>query len=346
MPQKLRATQSDVAKYAGVSQAMVSYVLNNNNSLKIPEETRQRILEAMNELEYVPNALARGLRSGQTKTIGLVVPDNSNPFFAEIARVIENLGFENGYSVILCNSDYDVEKENTYVDVLLAKQVDGMIFISSGGKRDAIQKLRDSHTPYVTVDHDIVGYQTDAIQIDYQMGGYLAARYLLELGHQRVACITGPNEFSSSSERVDGYLQALAEAGHTVDRSLIVSGDFRIRGGELAMNILLDLETPPTAVFACNDLMAVGAVQAARRRCIEVPEGLSVVGFDDIPLAEVLYPSLTTIRLPIAEIAANTMGTFLKQVQGKAGSEDSNGSNPLILQPKLIVRDSTCKKSS
>ena len=142
MANKSRSTQADIAKLAGVSQAMVSYVVNNNPNVKIPDETRQRILDAIKELEYVPNALARGLRSGQTKTIGLVVPDNSNPFFAEMARVIENLGFENGYSVILCNSDYELEKENAYVDVLLAKQADGVIFISSAEMKRSRRNCR------------------------------------------------------------------------------------------------------------------------------------------------------------------------------------------------------------
>lgn len=316
---------------------MVSYVVNGNEKVKIPEVTRQRILAAMSELEYVPNALARGLRSGRTKTIGLVVPDNSNPFFAEIARVIESIGFENGFSVILCNSDYDLAKEDAHVDVLLAKQVDGVIFCSSGGTGEAQQKLRASKTPLVTIDHDIAGMQTGSVQIDYQLGGHLATQHLLDLGHKRIGCITGPTQFSSSAERLDGYREALGKAGLEVDPALIVPGDFRIRGGESAMLKLLDLERPPSAVFAFNDLMAIGAMQGARIRGLQVPGDVSIIGFDDIPLAQALYPALTTIAQPITEIAQVVMEVFLNQVEPKPGT----GVDRFVLRPTLVTRDST-----
>jgi LacI family transcriptional regulator len=341
VPPKSRSTQTDVARRAGVSQAMVSYVVNGNATVKIPDETRQRILEAMTELGYVPNALARGLRSGQTKTIGLVIPDNANPFFAEIARVIENIGFKNGFSVILCNSDYDLAKENAHVDVLLAKQVDGVIFCSSGGTSEAQQKLQDGNTPWVTIDHDISGLQTGSVLIDYQLGGTLATQHLLALGHQRIGCITGPTQFSSSSERLDGYRHALKKAGLKVDPALIVPGDFRIRGGESAMLALLKLKRPPTAVFAFNDLMAIGAMQGARIRGLQVPGDLSIVGFDDIPLAQALYPTLTTVAQPINEIARFVMEILLGQVQGTPGELAATSDNRVVLKPTLVVRDST-----
>ncbi len=342
MSSKSRATQIDVARLAGVSQAMVSYVVNGSSAVKIPDETRQRIVEAMNALGYVPNALARGLRSGRTKTIGLVIPDNANPYFAEIARFIENIGFENGFSVILCNSDYDLDKENAHVDVLLAKQVDGVIFCSSGGTSEAQQKLRDGKTPWVTMDHDIAGLQTGSVLIDYQLGGYLATRHLLDLGHRRIGCITGPIQFSSSVERLDGYHQALLEAGHPVDPTLIIPGDFRIGGGEAAMLALLELELPPSAVFAFNDLMAIGAMQGARIRGLQVPGDVSIVGFDDIPLAQALYPTLTTVAQPMSEIARLVMEILLGQVRGKPGPFTATTDNRVVLNPGLVVRDSTC----
>lgn len=342
MSSKARATQIDVARLAGVSQAMVSYVVNGNGAVKIPDETRKRILEAMQTLGYVPNALARGLRSGRTKTIGLVIPDNANPFFAEVARFIENIGFENGFSVILCNSDYDLDKENAHVDVLLAKQVDGVIFCSSGGTSEAQQKLRDGKTPWVTLDHDISGLQTGSVLIDYELGGYLATRHLLDLGHDRIGCITGPTQFSSSTERLDGYRQALHEAGRSVDPTLIVPGDFRIRGGEAAMLALLKLDHPPSAVFAFNDLMAIGAMQGARIHGLQVPAEMSIVGFDDIPLAEALYPTLTTIAQPISEIARVVMMILLGQVQGGAGVPAPKAFNRVVLKPSLVVRASSC----
>lgn len=341
MSKKIRSTQADVAKLADVSQATVSYVVNNNLNVKIPDETRQRILDAMNELDYVPNGLARGLRSGQTKTIGLVVPDNSNPFFAEVAREIENLGFENGFSVILCNSDYDIAKESAYVDVLLAKQVDGVIFCSSGRTGDAHQKLLISQTPLVTFDHDIAGAQTRSVMIDYSFGGQLATNHLLDLGHRRIACITGPSQSSSNTDRLAGYTQTLKNAGIPFDPALIVAGDFRIGGGEAAMQQLLALAQPPSAVFAFNDLMAIGAIQAARKLGLHVPQNISIIGFDDIPLAQAIYPPLTTIAQPISEIAKVVMAIFIRQIQETSPPPGDSEGNQVVLQPTLVIRDST-----
>lgn len=339
---RTRATQTDIARRAGVSQAMVSYVVNGNTRVSIPDETRRRIEAVMQELGYVPNALARGLRSGQTRTIGLVVPDNTNPFFAEIARHIENLGFEKGFSVILCNSDYDLVKENAHVDVLLAKQVDGVIFCASGGATEARDKLRASKTPVVTIDHDISNLRNETVVIDYRLGGYLATRHLLDQGHRRVGCITGPRTLSSSTERLAGYQDALAEAGLKVDTGLIVPGDFRIQGGEAAALRLLNGRRRPSAIFAFNDLMAIGAIQSARILELKVPADVSVIGFDDIPLAQAIHPALTTIAQPISEIARLAMEVFLKQTQaGGTGTATPTAVPSLVLKPTLIVRSST-----
>ncbi len=336
-----RSTQADVARLAGVSQAMVSYVVNGNLQVKIPEETRQRIIEAMEKLSYIPNATARGLRSGKTRTIGLVVPDNSNPFFAEFAHIIENTGFTSGYSLILCNSDYDTEKEAGYVDVLLAKQVDGVIFISTGAKGQIQTKLNESQVPHVIVGGEISGSHADSVRIDYRQGGYLATRHLLELGHRKVACITGPDQFSSSSERIDGYTAALGEAGIPVDQQFIIPGDYRIHGGEVGLAHLLTLRPRPTAAFVCNDLMAIGVIQAARRLGVRIPEEFSVVGFDDIPLAQAMYPALTTIAQPIDEIARTAMSILLKQIQENPGIPKEKKTEKILLQPFLVIREST-----
>lgn len=343
MVQKVRSTQADVAKLAGVSQAMVSYIVNDNPNVTIPTETRQRILDAMSELGYVPNALARGLRSGQTKTIGLIVLDNTNPFIAELAHRIEDISFEKGYSAILCNSNYFVERENTYVEMLLAKQVDGVILIPSGDTEKVSQRLRESKTPFAIIGHDISGFQTDSITIDYQMGGYLATRHLLDLGHQKIGCITDPPPFT---ERVNGYYQALSEAGLPTDPELVVQGDFRITGGEVAATKLLKKENRPTAIFACNDLMAIGVVQAAHKLGIKIPDELSVVGFDDIPFVQAISPSLTTIVQPTFEIARIAMDMLFRQLLEKPEDNAAEGYSQLVLQPQLVIRNSTCENRS
>jgi len=338
---KTRATQTDIARRAGVSQAMVSYVVNGNTRVSIPDETRRRIEAVMEELGYVPNALARGLRSGQTRTIGLVVPDNTNPFFAEIARRIENLGYEKGFSVILCNSDYDLAKENAHVDVLLAKQVDGVIFCASGGSGGAQQRLLASKTPVVTIDHDISNQRDETVLIDYRLGGYLATRHLLEQGHRQIGCITGPRALSSSAGRLTGYRDALKESGLRADTALTVPGDFRIQGGEAAALKLLRGRRRPSAIFAFNDLMAIGAMQAARILGLSVPADVSIVGFDDIPLAQAIYPALTTIAQPISEIARLAMEVFFKQIRGGVSATATPAGPSVVLKPALITRSST-----
>jgi LacI family transcriptional regulator len=340
MATKIRPTQSDVAKVAGVSQAMVSYVLNRNEVVKVPQETRQRIFEAVAQLGYVPNHLARSLRSGQTQTIGLVVPDNSNPFFAEVARLIEDVVFQHGNSVILCNSDGDAAKESAYVDVLIAKQIDGVIFISANGSIKALKELQGSGIPYVIADRDIKNVQADLVLVDNRAGAYLATRHLIELGFRKIVCITGPHH-TSSATRVEGYRRAYTEAGIAVDPRLIVPGDYHIEGGLAAMNRVLDAGSLPDAVFACNDLMAIGAMRAIRSHGLQIPQDISVVGFDDIPLAQAIDPQLTTVSQPVAEIVKEVTRLLFIRIQNKKDAAAQGEPVKIMLQPRLIVRGST-----
>jgi LacI family transcriptional regulator len=337
---KKRPTQSDVAKLAGVSQSMVSYILNENTNLKISKETRQRVFEAMTRLGYVPNNLARSLRSGQTQTVGLVVPDNSNPFFAEIARQIEDLVFERGFSLILCNTDGDAHKESTYVDVLLTKQVDGVILISANGSTASLEHLQQSGIPYVLTDRNIEGVHADLVLVDNLVGGYLATRYLVELGMRRIACISGPVR-TSSGDRVKGYEKALAEAGIDLDPSLIVASTYTIEGGIASMNSLLDSGPAPDGLFACNDMIALGAMRAAREHGLRVPQDLSVVGFDDIVLAHAIEPQLTTISQPISEIVREVTRLLFVRIEQKMETVKEIEAQRIVLQPQLIVRNST-----
>ena len=230
----------------------------------------------MTEMGYQPNILARSLRRNETGTIGLIVPDNSNPFFAEVARTVEDMGFQNGYSVILCNSDDNLDKEAAYIQVLIAKQVDGVIFIAAGTRQDSLEELDRQGIPFVVADRDIKQTLADVVLVDNEQGGYDITRYLVALGHARVACIAGPSQLTPSADRVLGYRQALVESNLPVDDSLILPGDFRYEGGESAMGRLLRAEIPPTAVFCCNDLMAIGALRAIRNAGLLVPRDVSV----------------------------------------------------------------------
>ncbi len=326
-------TIQEVAKKAGVSPTTVSHVI--NNSRFVADETRQRVEAAMEELHYRPNALARSLRRGQTHTLGLILPDNSNPFFAEIAHSIETAAFEQGYSVILCNTEDDLDKEDLYVDVLSNKQVDGMIFVAAGNQTGSLHALLRHKLPVVIVDRDLPEVDVDAVLTDNQQGGYLATQHLIALGHQRIGCIAGPSHLTPSAQRVTGYREALMEAGLAVDDALIVRGDFHPESGCRAARALLDCHDAPTAIFACNDLMAVGVLRTVLELGRRVPDDLMIVGFDDIELASYTTPALTTVAQPKVEMGKQAVQMLIERMADK--------NRPLqrkVLQPKLIIRGS------
>lgn len=329
------ATIKDVAKTAGVSISTVSHVINETRF--VSDELRERVLNAMEKLNYHPNALARSLRLGETKTIGLIIPDNSNPFFAEVARTIEDIGYKNGYSVILCNSDGNLDKEAAYINMLITKQVDGIILISAGYQQEHLLELREFGIPFVVSDRDISPALADLVLVNNEQGGYDATRYLIGLGHRNIACITGPSDVTPSADRVHGYRRALTEARITIREDYIVPGDFRFRSGETAMTQLLRLDKLPTAVFACNDVMAIGALRALRNANLRIPDDISIVGFDDIPLASEITPALTTIAQPILEMATLSADLLISQIQEERTGDETRRT---VLDTRLVVRDS------
>lgn len=331
-------TINDVARLAGVSTTTVSHIINGTRF--VSDELKDRVDKAIVELGYRPNSLARGLRRGESKTIGLIVPDNSNPFFAEILRTIENIGHANGYSVILCNSDSDVEKEASYTELLYAKQVDGIVFVTTNNSIEHLQQLSHSGIPFVVVDRDLHIKDNDVILVDNFKGGYEATQYLIQLGHKRIACITGPSRLTPSADRVGGYRKALKDAGIQIDADCIVPGDFQVEGGESAMQQLLALKNVPTAVFACNDMMALGAMRALRKAGLSAPNDMSLIGFDNIALTSVVSPALTTVAQPMFEIAKSSFESLITRMQEKTSALPAR---KIILPTKLIIRES-CKK--
>jgi len=296
-----------VAERANVSVTTVSHVI--NETRPVSDELRQRVLAAMDELGYQPNLLARSLRQGKTHTIGMIIPDNANPFFAEMSRGVEDTSFEQGYSVILCNSDSNLDKELLYANVLAEKRVDGILFVAAGLSTERILDLQARRMPLVVVDRDLPEAAVDSVLTDNAQGGWLATHHLVELGHHRIGCITGPSDITPSAERITGYRQALDESGLPVDKALIVRGDFQYDSGYQAASQLLQMDDPPTAIFACNDLMAIGVMSAALKLGLHIPADLSVIGFDDVRLASFANPPLTTIVQPKYEIGviATTM---------------------------------------
>jgi LacI family transcriptional regulator len=324
----------DVAERAGVSATTVSHVI--NGTRPVSDELRARVLAAIDELGYQPNLLARSLRRGETHTIGMIVPDSANPFFAEVARGVEDASFADSYSVIVCNSDGDLEKELLYTNVLAEKQVDGIIFVAAGVSTEHIRDLQARRMPLVVVDRDIPDVAVDSVLTDNVRGGWLATHHLLELGHRRIGCIAGPSDVTPSADRITGYLRALREAGIPVDGALIVKGDFQYESGYHAARQLLAMDDPPTAVFGCNDLMAVGAISAAVEMGRRVPADLSVVGFDDVRLASFANPALTTVAQPKYEMGVVAATMLLERIHDLGIPPRRR-----VLDTKLLIRQST-----
>lgn len=330
------ATINDVARKAGVSITTVSHVINETRF--VSDELRQKVNNAIAEVGYTPNQLARGLRSGVTATLGLMIPDNSNPYFAEIAKIIEEIGFEHGYSVILCNSAGDVNQENAYIDTLLSHMIDGIIFIAVNSKLENLLKIKERGIPFVLVDRDIPEYDGDVVLVNNEIGGYIATKHLLDLGHKKIACICGPSDVTPSADRVKGYIRALTEAGIPIKDQYIVAGDFEYQSGETAMEKLCSLTDIPTAIFVCNDMMAIGVLKRARSLNIHIPEDISIVGFDNIHFASAISPALTTISQPIQDLSKQAMNILINKIQ--KGNEVLSGSR-IILNPELVIRESS-----
>jgi LacI family transcriptional regulator len=326
----------DVAEQARVSVTTVSHVI--NDTRPVSKELRQRVLQAMNELGYQPNQLARSLRRGQTHTVGMIIPDSTNPFFAEVARGVEDTSFEQGYSVILCNSDGNLDKELLYTNVLVKKQVDGILFVAAGVSTERILELQRRNIPLVLIDRDLPEASVDSVLTDNAQAGWAATRHLIELGHTRIACVTGPSDLTPSADRVIGYREALRQSDLAVDEALIVKGDFQYVSGYQAGTHLLALERPPTAVFACNDLMAIGFMSAALQSGLRVPEDLSIVGFDDVRLAAFANPPLTTIAQPKYEMGVVAAELLLERMR-----EPELAARRHVLDTQLLRRGSTAR---
>ena len=328
-------TMKDVARLAGVSATTVSHVV--NQTRYVSPEIQRRVSTALQQLDYRPNSLARSLRQGVSHTIGLITPDNSNPAFAEFSRTVETAGFEAGYSVILCNSDGQLEKELTYVNVLLAKQVDGIIFIAASSQSEHIALITERNVPVVVADRQIADADLDEVLVDNYEGGRLATEHLLSLGHQRVGCITGPSDTTPSADRVRGYRDSLAAAGLEPDENLIVKGNFRYDGGAEGAHRLLQLKRPPTAIFACNDAMAMAAMASIRELGLSVPSDVSVVGFDDILMASYTSPPLTTVANPFSEMARVSTKLLIEKMSSSA----PRARRRIVLGVKLAIRGSS-----
>ena len=328
-------TMKDIAKQAGVSVATVSYVV--NKSRWVSPELTARVLDAIQQLGYSPNAVARNLRQNRTQMIGLIVPDSSNPFFAEIAKGIEDAGFEAGYSVILCNSNASLERELVYLNLLQSKRVDGIIFIATTTQVEQIRPVVKSGIPVVIFYRELPGLGVDTFQIDNFKAGYLATQHLIELGHREIACIQPASPVTPSGLRVDGYQKAMQEAGLAAPEALMPRGDNRVSGGKKAALELVESGLPFSAIFSANDAMAIGAIRALRELGYSIPENVSIVGVDDIILASYCEPPLTTVAQPKYDAGCQAINFLIERIQGCCTEEPRNVS----LDIELVRRDSS-----
>jgi len=325
----------DVAEKAGVSITSVSHFI--NDTRPISDALKTQIEHAMLDLHFQPNALARSLRLKQTNSVGIIVPDSANPFFASVTRSIEKALFAHQYNVILGNSDGNLDRALLYLKVMTERQVDGLIFIDVGAPSDILNNaLRNLTIPILLIDRIVPGVEVDYVTVTNIQGGFDATQHLISLGHRRIACVTGPQGLTASIDRVAGYRRALNKATIPLNDDLIFTGDFQFESGYEGAHHLLGLSPRPTAIFACNDLMAVGVIRAATELGIDVPTQLSVVGFDDIPLAKFSSPTLTTVSQPTEEIGMMTAKRLLERMQNQELPPEQQ-----ILKTQLLIRQTT-----
>jgi LacI family transcriptional regulator len=333
----MRVTAKDVAAKAGLSLTTVSLVLNNRPS-RIPEATQERVWQAVKELQYRPNRRAASLVTNRMGTIGIIVPDVCNIFFASICAACETEARLRDYSVLFGSSGDAVELDLNYIDVFFSKGVDGMILAKAAhttpeDEDRLMAKILHTNIPFVTVDRKLNIQRGRSITVDHRLGAYMATRHLIGLGHKRIGCITGPVHDVVTRDRLEGYGEALAEAGIMADPALVCTGDYRIDSGAEHLPYLLGKSV--TAVFCFNDLMAMGVYKGCRNYNLRIPEDLSVVGFDDIPFCEALEVPLSTVYQPAERIGAEAM----KQVFNLLNHEEE--ARDFVFEPVLKVRAST-----
>lgn len=297
-----RPTMKDVARHAGVSVSTVSYVL--NNSGPVASERRARVLDAVHVLNYTPNESARNLKRRSSSAIGLVVPDLINPFFAMVAEGVERAAAERDVLVVLCAPQATGRPEDHNARLLQSQRLDGVVYLSGTGTDPVMILDLAQSGPVVLVDEQIPGSGLPAVVTASRRGARELGRYVLEQGHQKVAVISGPSTLWTANQRLAGYREAFASAGLDPDEVPVGAGDYRQRSGfEVARQLLTGpLETTPTALICANDLMAFGAIEYCRAAGIRVPEDVSVVGFDDVPVAALISPALTTVSQPAREL--------------------------------------------
>ena len=336
----MNATVRDVAKKSGVSAMTVSRVINGGAGVR--PETRLRVEHAISELDFVPNGVARGLTSNKTGALGMIVPDIVNPFFAIAVRGAETVARRAGFRLLLCNSEGDLALERQYVEDMISHRIEGLLIAPVGDRSKAnLLPLVRREFPFVLIDRSVAGLDCDLVQGDSISGARKLVSHLIALGHRRVAVVIEPDNVSTARDRLQGYREALDAAGLRMAPDLIVRTSADRAGGYQAMQRILDLDPLPTAVFAVNNMTALGGMQAIRERQLMVPRDVALVCFDDVEHLAVLSPFLTVLNQPTETFGTVASQLLLDRIAGKAGEQFRR----VVLQGDLLVRESCGAKA-
>lgn len=331
----MKVTISDIAEKANVSTATVSRVLNNKSD--VSDKTRRKIKKIIEEMDYNPSIIARGLSLNKTHTIGLIIPNITNPYFPEIAKAIENKAEKEGYSVVLYNTDNDYEKEMRILKIMQQKHVDGLIVSLTEKTKDYINKLFSKDFPIVQIDRKVIGLKCPSVITDNFLSGYKATKYLIDHGHREIAHIVGLADIQNSIDRLNGYKRALEDHNIELKDEYIVQGDQTIESGYKIGKKLLKLKSAPTAIFSANDLMVIGVYNAAKELSINIPSDISIIGHDNINISSIVNPAITTIDQPKYKMGEKATELLMDQLNGK-----NNISNKVYIS-KLIERESVAR---
>jgi LacI family transcriptional regulator len=329
------ATIKDVAKMANVSISTVSRVINGKSG--VSADLEERIGNAIKTLKYKPNIVARALKAKTTKSIGLIVPSIENAIFPALIKIIEDTVSKYGFSTVLCNSDGDMEREGKYLRLLVEKQVDGIIFNAMGNYNESFEVVRDTNTPIIILGKKIEGFETTNISINNFKGAFSAVEYLIKTGARDIAFLFGILESSSAiSSRFEGYKAALRDYNIEYREELVIKGGKSFDGGILAAADLLNRGIKFDAIFASNDMIAIGCIEKLLDKGFRIPEDISIIGYDDIPVASIIRPHLSTVHAPIKEFGTEAVKTILRLIYTKSNKVFEKG-----FEPELVIRNST-----
>ncbi len=338
MPRRPKTTMRDVARLAGVSVATVSAVL--NGTPRVSDHRKQRVVEAMDALDYYPDGVARSLKKGLTQVIGMVIPDLTNEFYPQVIRGVEDAARERGYSLILCDCNEDPEQEKRHLDVLFSRRVDGVL-IACSNSAGAYEHLSRRRFPVVFFDRIPHGWQGGAVCSDDERAAYGATKHLIELGHTRIGIVAGRQEYSTHAARLEGFRKAMQEARLLVHDEYFRTEALSIEKGYEYGKEFFRCDPAPTAILATNNRALLGLIRAAGECKVSIPDSMSLVGFDDYAWTQNFSPGLTTIAQPTWEIGRRALEMLVDRIEGREASGRSSGQTPLRLQSRLVVRGST-----